>query len=348
MVTPELNKDVQWPWHIKLKKDRMMAVMTRIQEKLKNGENPDFDVQKDNLSEMMKNFEIAVDHEAKQMGIGGELLVQVDSEAKSVLMGEEWLEEASKILLEADTLLEALPVPIQGPVQVSSTRKIPQIKFREFDEENPDLWFNQLELQFKAMDVGTEYTRFVSLQGLLNASQALIVESVTCGREGDEFPFTTAKKLLMDAFSLSTDQRLEKAFSVKWSEYEEKPSQYIGRFLMLFKDATNDEIAQWMLRRAMPSDIRLALSKEASTTTVKTLLKTADVLVQSRDKKVTTQSIVSAVKPASNQTQKSKFVLCSVHAKFGKKAWKCMGTPNEKCPMWDLVAQKSENGKDGQ
>ena len=279
-----------------------------------------------------------------------ELQAEFYKETSNILvstLSDEEEDEAKALLLQVDQflvlLLKRIAKSRANPCQNEhvSRHKLPNIAFRQFDEDNPMLWFDQLHLQFKAHGVLKEDEKFVLLSGYLSSDQALVVEPITSQAGQHLLPFSAAKTLLLDAYSASTDERLEKAFALEWYGPEEKPSQFMGRFNMLIRDAKMDDIRAWFLRKNMPDNIRLALTKETDGELDKTL-KLADVLVQSTSKNTTRHStnVIKASKP--------NYVLCPFHAEYGRKSKKCTGSLQQKCPMYNLINKMSGNAKDEQ
>ena len=62
---------------------------------------------------------------------------------------------------------------------VQGRTRLPKITHREFDADNPSLWFLELELRLEASGVAEELPRFTLLTGLLTKDQALSIAQVT-------------------------------------------------------------------------------------------------------------------------------------------------------------------------
>ena len=216
--------------------------------------------------------------------------------------------------------------------------KLPRVTIREFDTTNPSIWFQDLEIQFAALAVKEEKQRFAILNGLLDQPKSLVIHPVTDDLNHD-FPYTAAKTLLLDSYSLSLDQRLEKAFELQLVVGNEKPSQFLARFRILRNLAQMDDIDQWFLRRVLPEDVRLTLRNDDSITCAEDLAIKADQLLQSKQFQPTSINFVSK---RTNKFPSRVKKLCYFHEKEGKDSKRCAGTPIEKCSMWYLVNPSSE------
>ena len=111
-----------------------------------------------------------------------ELQAEFYKETSNILVStlsdeEEDGEEA--LLLQVDQflvlLLKRIAKSWANPCQneLVSRHKLPNIAFRQFDEDNTMLWFDQLHLQFKARGVLKEEEKFVLLLGYFSSDQAL-------------------------------------------------------------------------------------------------------------------------------------------------------------------------------
>ena len=170
-------------------------------------------------------------------------------------------------------------------------------------------------------------------------------------------PFSSAKALLLNAFSLSTEQRLEKAFGLQLDSSTDKPSQFLARFRLYKREATMDDVEKWALQRSLSEDIRLSLQNNKNIQTADDMAKAADALVQSKSFR---SSSVSAAalhqdRSSSNTSQtgprrefKPNYTLCSLHSKYGSRAFRCTGSLNTRCPMSHLVKSQQGNDKDRQ
>ena len=230
---------------------------------------------------------------------------------------------------------------------------LPKISIREFDTENPSLWFAELEQQFQAFNVSEETDMFILLCGKLGADQTLPITEVILHTNDYTKPYGCAKENLLGLYELTIHQRLDGVLSLKM-EAEEKPSKFLGRLKVLCQNITMDDLLQYCVRRELSQQVQLTLLNDSSITSAETLAKTADVLTQVRvsDTNLVKSSFQAGQKIQSKGKRKIngfKTELCYFHAKFGDKAVRCAGTPSVRCPKYfQTVNTVSENDQDEQ
>ena len=219
-------------------------------------------------------------------------------------------------------------------VDTNGSSRMSKVVFKDFDTYNPTLWFLELEMQFTALGITDERSKFVSLSRVLGKDFTLDIAPVTCDHDQRATPYSDAKNLLLKAYRLTSFQRLERAFAMKELSYEEKPTQYLARFKLLLEDATVDEICKWHLRRALPADVQLALSVEVGSETSLEMAERADqmIAVKQNDQSLTQQISVA-------KDRKQPFV-CFVHQRYGGRAWHCMD--RTRCSMKDQIIKRPQ------
>lgn len=118
--------------------------------------------------------------------------------------------------------------------------KLPNIRFRYFDSQSPQLWFAQLEHQFidHALDENREMAKDIIMSGFLEHEQALLVSDITIN--SPDVPYTQAKMIVVEAYRRSFYENLEHTFQEKMS-IDEKPSQFVARFNLLMRKSSLDE-----------------------------------------------------------------------------------------------------------
>ena len=135
---------------------------------------------------------------------------------------EEDGEEA--LLLQVDQflvlLLKRIAKSWANPCQneLVSRHKLPNIAFRQFDEDNTMLWFDQLHLQFKARGVLKEEEKFVLLLGYFSSDQAL--HSLHCILVVYvNSTFIKSKKKLACCIVVISFCRWQTKFDILWSPF---------------------------------------------------------------------------------------------------------------------------------
>ena len=211
--------------------------------------------------------------------------------------------------------------------------KLSKINFRPFDERNPLVWFQDFEVQLKANHISSEEQKFATLTGFLNSDQSLVVNPVTSKAE-DPNRYASAKALLLDSYSMTRQERYDKAFTMSFNAQGESASQFLARIGILFGDDTDiDKIKAWMVTKVLPDDIRLTLLHDSSIRDSSSLVKAADVLLKSRPQS-TVRSAAAVQSRQEGRTKPAEKRLCFYHQKYGAKAKQCSGTPVDPCPMF--------------
>ena len=182
------------------------------------------------------------------------------------------------------------------------------------------------------------------MAGLLSEEEARVMQPVTLSPGDYPTPYSSAKDLLVNAFSRSIDDRLEKAFGLAPSWDEEKPSQFLSRIKLLIRDAKTDDILQWMVRRQLPGDMRVTLANDVTVKTSDDLVKKADALIHS-----SVQISSSATSTRRGRLRQ----LCSAH-QADRKSTTCTGSQRFPCPLFQSRKSQAvrhhkalENGNDG-
>ena len=268
-------------------------------------------------------------------------------DVKSKIWDQQLKEKARKTIEELfDKQLELSEMISTHNNQQDRTEKLPKVTIRNFDSQNPAVWFQDLEVQMDALSVTKESSRFAILNGLLGAEQSLVIYPITQDKTNPK-PYDAAKKLLLNSFLMSIDQRLEKAFALQLDLEEEKPSQFLARFQILCDKADMNDVQKWFIKRSLPDDVRLTLENDSTLKTSKDLVQAADVLIQTKQ-----FHSIQVIQPKRNefqpQFQRFKPKLCWYHEKFGKRATKCDGSSALPCPMSNVLAKTPENFKDRQ
>ena len=242
---------------------------------------------------------------------------------------ENALTELDAFEMHIDTVLRrkyTIPSKITPIASNNEAAKLPNIRFRYFDSQSPQLWFAQLEHQFIAhgLDENKEMAKFIIMSGLLEHEQAPLVSDITIN--SPDVPYTQAKKILVEAYKKSFYENLEQVFQEKMN-IDEKPSQFLARFNLLMGKSSLDEIKRWYIMRDLPLHIQNILKHDKTIKTAEDLAKQADMLCEKE-----TAPDVNVIRQKAKKDIQRK---CYFHQKFGPNARKCAGTPQEKCSMWN-------------
>ena len=218
-----------------------------------------------------------------------------------------------------------------------STVNVSKITIREFDVFNAKLWFSELEHQFSARGIATQIGKFSHLTGLLGRSQAEIIATITLEVPQGPSCYDEAKSLLIASYELTTDQRFERLVKLS-RDFEEKPSQLLGRIEVLLGDMNMEEFKMWLIRKNLSSEVQLVISGDDSLKSAAELAKKADRLVRSVADEDSSSANINKLGVQNKKNQRSP-ELCYKHRRFGKQAWECTGTWLNPCPMFKDVTR---------
>ena len=251
---------------------------------------------------------------------------------------EETIEGVVDVLMDWELFIaEKMSLGVQSSTTQNESSKLQRVTLRQFDSDNPTIWFKDLEIQFLAMGIHSQIQKFASLNGLLDSNAALVVHPVTDEPNNND-PYNKAKQLLLNAYSLSMEQRLDKAFALQLNLEGEKPSQYLSRFRLLCDHCSIDDIERWFISKALPEDVRLNLKSD------KTIV-SADEFVREADKLVQTKNMDVANIGGKRKFNGHKKRLCYFHERYGDKAKKCAGSDTFKCDMNKIIAVVETNSQ---
>ncbi|CAB4046001.1 Hypothetical predicted protein [Paramuricea clavata] len=204
---------------------------------------------------------------------------------------------------------------------------------------NPKLWFEQLEIIFKTMEVTSQDQKFAGLLRLLDESTSSLLAAITRAKPMN--PYDESKTVLIKHFSLSKFDRV-KAYLEASPAHEEKLSLFFSRVEVLVDDISMTDVRKYCVLRHAPPQVRLQLAgTRFDSMPLNELIAEADILTQRANLDALT--VAAFVPKGKNKNKKSK--VCGFHRKFGKEAMSCTGS--EKCIFWknDLRFIGDNDGK---
>lgn len=242
----------------------------------------------------------------------------------------------------------------------SKTLELSRVAFRapEFWESDPELWFGQVESQFIIAGITVDETKFHSVIAALNA------KILSCARDLVRSPpvkdkYETIKERILSTFSQSDTSKL-KCLLQDCQLGDKRPSQLLLEMRNLAADRVSDDVLKSLWSQRLPLNLQQILS--ASSEKLDGLANIADKVTEvsgcaisinemsntaqnSLDLKSLKDEIVSlraeigrisrsqtrtfnrfrsssSRRRSRSKSQNSSF--CWYHAKFGKKARKCV------------------------
>lgn len=252
------------------------------------------------------------------------------------------------------------PIPTESGFDALNSQNVSTIKIPPFWNNRPDLWFIQVEAQFRAKGITASNTKYDHLVSALPPETMEVVADVVLNPPKDN-RYDHLKKLLVERSTDSEERRLDVLLN-KFELGDSKPSelfrkmeclassnslintsllkklwlnklpQYIQTCLIAIeKDHSQDEvfaIADKILDTASPSSSspRIAAVSQPDNTLIE--------LVKNLEKRLKRIEINSRVRDRSNSRNRVHFrrnsparpnstQMCYYHKKFGKEARKC-------------------------
>ncbi|CAB4045885.1 Hypothetical predicted protein, partial [Paramuricea clavata] len=229
--------------------------------------------------------------------------------------------------------------------KTEKSNKLPKVELRSFDEVNPEIWFDQLALQMRAAKITDEHHQFATLTRFLDSNQSLFISPVLKSNESS--PYSAAKKLLLQQYSLSKIQRLRKAIFDEKRGSEEKTSHLLSRLEPLLKDTGIDELKKFLLLSSLPDTVKEHVATKFDSASVSDFSKECDALLDIRQNKEAGTVSVSTVWNTKNIGKNSKRGKrsdnsknrrpCTSHLAYGSQARTCRGPS---CPNWSEDLQQ--------
>ena len=276
---------------------------------------------------------------------------------------------AATAAVAAATRAQAPPPPPAAP-NPSVPRRLNDRKVPDFWEDRPEFWFQIFDAHLFHFRPISEKQCFDALLPLLTPAARSTVHSVIRTQGGS--PYSKARDALLRHFGKTPRQLAREAREAR-SLGDKLPSEFLDHVMALMPDVrTFYEIA---LLDALPSNARVAALQHSS---VEAMARAADaVVLESRAEAESPRSVSAVASPLldddvfhpgpppltptsaavaavsrSSTPAPAKKELCSTHARWGKKAFKCLAPST--CKMRNITiprpspsAAASGNGRAG-
>ena len=222
----------------------------------------------------------------------------------------------AKIQLELKIAMLESPAKSKLTSTPQVSGKLPKVTVRSFDQQDPGLWFKELENQFRAFAVVDESNKFALLLSVIGSCEGNAIATVTSQCEALSDPYSQAKLKLIDLYKLKPFDAIQKVLDLEY-DCGEKPTQFLGRVETILSDITMEDVKTYLVTRHLSQTVRITLQGNDSLANTEQVAKRADLLVTEKPL------------PSVNQVK----ILCSLHKK-DKESRQCLGTPQQKCPLW--------------
>ncbi|CAB4045664.1 Hypothetical predicted protein [Paramuricea clavata] len=259
-------------------------------------------------------------------------------------------DECNNVLSQADCLIAELHSlaytkvpPSKEKSDEGSNKKTPKIELSTFDEENPDIWFSQLEIQFLAAKVVDQHHRFAHLIRFLEKRHSVRINPIL--QEPSDKPYDKAKALLLDQYALSREQRIHRVFYQESLGADENAADILARVRPLLKDISTADLEKFIMYKNMPQSIKAHLAEHFDGVDAEDFQKRCDkLLISARHSASSSQANVVAAtfskkragsdfskKSAPTASSAKKPSVCMFHRMYGDDAHSCT---KRKCSQW--------------
>ena len=229
------------------------------------------------------------------------------------------------------------------------------VKLATFWPEEADLWFSRAEASFQVGNVTTEVSKFSNVVTHLDSSTAALAGDIikTVPRE-DENPYTKLKTRILEALSLSTNEKADKLIAM--SGFGDKiPSQGLQAMLKLVPE-DEAEKPGFLFRRffllQLTADVRNSLAQTEHTAStvdsLRLLAKQADLYYHSTGARI--NAVGASAEFSSDELGVDAVtgrVLCQYHAKYGRSAKKCEKSKGIRCDWTPKPPKKPQGNANG-
>lgn len=261
-------------------------------------------------------------------------------------------------------MTEARDAPLEP---APDTEAVSLVKLPQFWEENPALWFLQIEALFGAYKIKSEAGRFQALVGQL--PYQVLTQIAGSVQSPGPVPYTSTKEKLIAIYSQSQERRILRLLE-QTQLGDMTPSQLLRQMQNQAGTAMSDGVLRTVWLRALPQRVRGILAaieqddldklatvadkvmEVDSNTSVHAVRDTdgdrlARLEKQLQDLHEQFSSLATTIQRSNRGRSRSrnrdqgapKDGYCYYHHKFGEKATKC-----KKPCKWETTSQPSTNG----
>ena len=182
-------------------------------------------------------------------------------------------------LLRPNVQTTPLSVPPLPAINTSSEVSAFSIKIPPFWPGDPELWFAQVEAQFRTRGIVSELTKFSHVVSSLDRQYASEVRDILLTPPASQ-PFTALREALIRRTSDSESSKLQQLLSTARLG-DQKPSQLLRRMQRLVQGKTlDDTVFRQLFLQRLPNNIVMVLEATATHMPLEKQAEVADTLME--------------------------------------------------------------------
>ena len=155
------------------------------------------------------------------------------------------------------------------------------LKLPPFWQQDPEVWFAQVEAQFDTRSITVERTKFDYVVASLSTEIATEVRDLILSPP-DENPYTVLKQQLIGRTAASEQRRLQQLFNAE-ERGDRKPTQLLRRMHQLLGDkasTTDSTFLRELFLQRLPANVRMVLASTPEPTSLDQLATLADKIME--------------------------------------------------------------------
>lgn len=154
------------------------------------------------------------------------------------------------------------------------------LKLPPFWPSDPEIWFRQVEAQFRTRGITTQKTKFDYIVSSLSPEFATEVRDLIIKPPADT-PYDTIREQLIRRTTASEQRKLQQLFSTEQLG-DQKPSQLLRRLQQLLGEhasTTDSTFLRELFLRRLPNNVQMILASTSNTSSLDELAELADKIM---------------------------------------------------------------------